>query len=51
MTIETTSPVPHHVEEAVATIALHYVAHHREACALQKRDIESELCGSLSPPR
>lgn len=36
MTIETTSPVPHHVEEAVATIAALHAAHHREARALQK---------------
>ena len=27
MTIETTSPVPHHVEEAVATIAALHAAH------------------------
>jgi uncharacterized membrane protein len=36
MTTETTSPVPHHVEEAVATIAALHAAHHREARALQK---------------
>jgi uncharacterized membrane protein len=36
MTTETTSPVPHHVEEAVATIAALHAAHHREAQALQK---------------
>lgn len=36
MTTETTSPMPHHVEEAVATIAALHAAHHREARALQK---------------
>jgi hypothetical protein len=36
MTIEKTPPVPHHVEEAVATIAALHAAHHREARALQK---------------
>jgi uncharacterized membrane protein len=36
MTTETTSPVPHHVEEAVATIAALHAAHHQEARALQK---------------
>jgi len=36
MTIENPPPVPHHVEEAVATIAALHAAHHREARALQK---------------
>jgi uncharacterized membrane protein len=36
MTTETTSPVPPHVEEAVATIAALHAAHHREARGLQK---------------
>jgi len=36
MTTETTSPVPPHVEEAVATIAALHAAHHREDRALQK---------------
>jgi uncharacterized membrane protein len=36
MTTEKTAPVPHHVEEAVATIAALHAAHYREARALQK---------------
>ena len=36
MTIEKPPPVPHHVEEAVATIAALHAAHYSEARALQK---------------
>ena len=36
MTLETTAPVPPHVEEAVAIIAALHAAHHREARGLQK---------------
>jgi uncharacterized membrane protein len=36
MTTEKTPPVPHHVEETVATIAALHAAHYREARALQK---------------
>jgi uncharacterized membrane protein len=36
MTTEKTLPVPHHVEETVATIAALHAAHYREARALQK---------------
>ena len=36
MTTEKTPPVPHHVEETVATIAALHAAHYREAHALQK---------------
>ena len=36
MIIEEASRVPHHVEDAVATIAALHAAHHREARALQK---------------
>jgi hypothetical protein len=34
--IEEAPRVPHHVEDAVATIAALHAAHHREARALQK---------------
>jgi hypothetical protein len=36
MTSEKTLPVPHHVEETVATIAALHAAHYREARGLQK---------------
>ena len=36
MTIEEAPRVPHHVEDAVATIAALHAAHHQEARALQK---------------
>ena len=36
MTTEKTPPVPHHVEQTVATIAALHAAHYREARALQK---------------
>jgi uncharacterized membrane protein len=36
MTAEKTEPVPHHVEDTVATIAALHATHYREARALQK---------------
>jgi hypothetical protein len=50
MTTETTSPVPPHVEEAVATIAALHAAHHREARGLQKA-VSRATSGIDSPPR
>ena len=50
MTTEKTPPVPHHVEETVATIAALHAAHYREARALQKA-VSRATNGSRSPPR
>ena len=42
MIIEEAPRVPHHVEDAVATIAALHAAHHREVRALQKGYIEGD---------
>ena len=48
MTSEKTLPVPHHVEETVATIAALHAAHYREARALQKA--VSRATGGIAQP-
>jgi uncharacterized membrane protein len=48
MTTEETVRVPHHVEDAVATIAALHAAHHKEARALQKA--VSRATNSIAQP-
>ena len=48
MTTEETVSVPHHVEDAVATIAAIHAAHYREARALQKA--VSRATGGIPQP-
>jgi len=48
MTNEETPSVPHHVEDAVATIAAIHAAHYREARALQKA--VSRATGGIAQP-
>ena len=48
MTTEETLSVPHHVEDAVATIAAIHAAHYREARALQKA--VSRATGGIAQP-
>ena len=48
MTTEETVSVPHHVEDAVATIAAIHAAHYREARALQKA--VSRATGGIAQP-
>jgi uncharacterized membrane protein len=48
MTLKTTAPVPHHLEDAVATIAALHAAHNREAHALQKA--VSRATGGIARP-
>ena len=49
MTTEKTPPVPHHVEETVATIAALHAAHYREARALQKAVSRATQRGFAQP--
>ena len=52
MTTEKTPPVPHHVEETVATIACRStLRHYREARALQKRRYRERPTGSAAARR
>jgi uncharacterized membrane protein len=48
MTTEETPSVPHHIEDAVATIAAIHAAHYREARALQKA--VSRATGGIAQP-
>jgi uncharacterized membrane protein len=48
MTLKTTAPVPHHLEDTVATIAALHAAHNREAHALQKA--VSRATGGIARP-
>ena len=48
MTTEETLSVPHHIEDAVATIAAIHAAHYREARALQKA--VSRATGGIAQP-
>jgi uncharacterized membrane protein len=48
MTIQETAPLPHHLEDTVATIAALHAAHNREAHALQKA--VSRATGGIARP-